>query len=84
MSSPRIGVLALQGAFREHIRAIERCGAETVEIRGRKDLDGLAGLVLPGGESTVMGKLLEEWKLMEPGPVPCAVREYRCWVPVPD
>ncbi len=66
MSSPRIGVLALQGAFREHIRAIERCGAETVEIRGRKDLDGLAGLVLPGGESTVMGKLLEEWKLMEP------------------
>lgn len=65
ISAPRIGVLALQGAFREHIRSLRRCGADAVEIRTRKDLDGLSGLVLPGGESTVMGKLLTEWDMMD-------------------
>lgn len=65
ISAPRIGVLALQGAFREHIRSLRRCGADAVEIRTRKELDGLSGLVLPGGESTVMGKLLTEWDMMD-------------------
>ncbi len=65
MSAPRIGVLAIQGAFREHVRSLRRCGAEAVEIRKKEDLDGLSGLVFPGGESTVMGKLLVEWDMME-------------------
>ena len=64
-SAPRIGVLAVQGAFREHIRSLRRCGAETVELRKREDLEGLSGIVLPGGESTVMGKLLTEWDMMD-------------------
>ena len=64
-SAPRIGVLAIQGAFREHIRSLRRCGAETVELRKREDLEGLSGLALPGGESTVMGKLLMEWNMMD-------------------
>lgn len=62
---PRVGVLALQGAFREHVRSLRRCGVEAVEIRSAEDLDGLSGLVLPGGESTVMGKLLTEWDMMD-------------------
>ncbi|MDO5537481.1 MAG: pyridoxal 5'-phosphate synthase glutaminase subunit PdxT, partial [Desulfovibrionaceae bacterium] len=62
----RIGILALQGAFREHARALERCGAETREIRAQADLDNLDGVVLPGGESTVMGRLLAEEGLMQP------------------
>lgn len=63
--APRIGVLALQGAFREHARALRRCGADVTEVRGREDLEGLSGLALPGGESTVMGKLLMEWDMMD-------------------
>ena len=63
-SAPRIGVLAIQGAFREHVRSLCLCGAETVEIRTREDLEGLSGLVFPGGESTVMGKFLIEWGMM--------------------
>ncbi len=61
-----VGVLALQGAFREHVRALERCGARAREVRDVRDLDGIEGLVLPGGESTVMGRLLREEGLMEP------------------
>jgi 5'-phosphate synthase pdxT subunit len=61
----RIGVLALQGAFREHCWMLERCGAEAVEIRKPEELDGVAGLVIPGGESTTIGKLMIEWGLME-------------------
>lgn len=64
-ASPRIGVLAVQGAFREHIRALRRCGADAVEIRKREDLEGLSALALPGGESTVMGKILAEWDMLE-------------------
>lgn len=52
-----IGVLALQGDVREHVRALSRCGAQTRSIRTLDGLDGLDGLVIPGGESTVMGKL---------------------------
>ena len=55
---PRVGVLALQGAFREHRRCLEACGAEVVEERVPAELDGIAGLVIPGGESTTIGKLL--------------------------
>ena len=57
----RIGVLALQGAFIEHIYALQKLGMETVELRQLEDLkQPLEGLVLPGGESTVQGKLLHE------------------------
>jgi 5'-phosphate synthase pdxT subunit len=50
-------VLALQGAFREHVRALRRLGADTVEVRLPEDLDGLDGLVIPGGESTTIMRL---------------------------
>lgn len=61
----RIGVLALQGAFAEHINILEKLGTETVEIRNRKDLDKpFEGIILPGGESTVMGKLLQELEML--------------------
>ena len=51
---PRIGVLALQGAFREHARVLRKLGAEVSEVRLPEQLDGLDGLVIPGGESTTM------------------------------
>lgn len=60
----KIGVLALQGAFREHRWMIERCGVEALEIRRASDLDSIAGLILPGGESTTIGKLMVDWGLM--------------------
>jgi len=53
----RIGVLALQGAFREHARVLRRLGADVVEVRLPADLAGLDGLVIPGGESTTMARL---------------------------
>lgn len=62
----RIGVLALQGDFREHIRAVERLGAEGRAVRLPRDLDGVDGLIIPGGESTVMGKLMVEYRLDQP------------------
>lgn len=73
MSRLHIGVLALQGAFREHRKAVERCGAEVTEIRLPLDrnggacrgLDRLDGIILPGGESTTMGKLLVDWNLLD-------------------
>ncbi len=61
----KIGVLALPGAFREPRWMLERCGAEAVEVRKPEDLDGLAGRIIPGGESTTIGKLLIEWGLMD-------------------
>src|SRR5262245_41530308 len=61
-----IGVLALQGSFPLHQRALERLGAATRRVRKPGDLEGLAGLVLPGGESTVMARLGEEYGLFEP------------------
>ena len=54
---PRVGVLALQGAFREHARALRAAGADVVEVRLPEQLDGLDGLVSPGGESTTITKL---------------------------
>lgn len=62
----RIGVLALQGDFREHMRAVERAGAEARAVRLSKDLDGLDGLIIPGGESTTIGKLMVAYELVEP------------------
>jgi 5'-phosphate synthase pdxT subunit len=61
-----IGVLALQGDFAEHIVMLRRIGAETVEVRLPRHLDGLDGLIIPGGESTTIGKLAVAYDLMEP------------------
>ncbi len=63
---PHIGVLALQGAFREHVRILRKLGAKVTEVRLPRDLEGLDGLMIPGGESTTIGLLLEEHELMEP------------------
>ena len=63
----RIGVLALQGAFAEHIKKLDKLGVESFEIRQLRDIqDSFDGLILPGGESTVMRKLLYDLKLLEP------------------
>ena len=62
----RVGVLALQGDFQAHERALTRAGAEAVEVRSAADLAGVEGLVIPGGESTTMMKLLLEEKLLDP------------------
>ena len=63
-----IGVLAVQGAFEEHIRALQKLNVHCIEIRKKSDLSAVSldGLVLPGGESTVMGKLLQELELFDP------------------
>ena len=62
---PRIGVLALQGAFREHVRALERLGADVVEVRLPEQLDELDGLVIPGGEATTIMRLAALYGLDE-------------------
>jgi pyridoxal 5'-phosphate synthase pdxT subunit len=62
---PRIGVLAIQGDFAAHAQALEEAGAEAVEVRKPSQLDGLDGLVLPGGESTTFLKFLERDGLIE-------------------
>ena len=64
--SKRIGVLALQGAFREHILSVEALGASTVAVRLPDQLDGLDGLIIPGGESTAIGKLMATYRFYEP------------------
>ena len=66
MTRKRIGVLALQGAFREHRRMFEGLGADTRLVRWPAELDGLDGLVIPGGESTAIAKLLAIHGLYEP------------------
>ncbi len=62
----KIGVLALQGAFIEHEQMLSRLGVETREVRLPKDLVGLDGLIIPGGESTTIGKLAVQYGLIEP------------------
>jgi pyridoxal 5'-phosphate synthase pdxT subunit len=62
----KVGVLALQGAFARHIRAIERLGGAAREVRVPSHLDDVDALILPGGESTTMSKLLESQGLFEP------------------
>ena len=66
----KIGVLALQGAFKEHIEALHKLGVEAVEVRLPEQLEGLDGLIIPGGESTAIGKLAELYGLQE------AIRHY--------
>jgi 5'-phosphate synthase pdxT subunit len=62
----KIGVLALQGAFAEHIAVLRQIGVEGVEVRLPDDLEGVSGLILPGGESTTMRKLIARWELRQP------------------
>jgi pyridoxal 5'-phosphate synthase pdxT subunit len=61
----KFGVLALQGDFAEHQVMLEKLGAEVVQVRLAEQLDGLAGLIIPGGESTTIGKLAVAFKLMD-------------------
>ncbi|MHA7841163.1 MAG: pyridoxal 5'-phosphate synthase glutaminase subunit PdxT [Gammaproteobacteria bacterium] len=60
-----IGVLALQGGFKEHIHHVKQCGAKAREVRLPKHLEGLDGLIIPGGESTTIIPLLHRWQLFE-------------------
>jgi pyridoxal 5'-phosphate synthase pdxT subunit len=71
VARPRIGVLALQGAFREHARVLRSLGADVVEVRLPDELDGLDGLVIPGGESTTILRLAALYGLDE------AIRTFR-------
>jgi 5'-phosphate synthase pdxT subunit len=64
--TPIIGVLAVQGDFAEHINMLESLGATAREVRLPADLDQVDGLILPGGESTAMRKLLHRWDLVKP------------------
>jgi 5'-phosphate synthase pdxT subunit len=61
----RIGVLALQGDVREHVEILRKLGVEPVEVRTIEDLDRLAGLIVPGGESTTIGKIMAESGLLD-------------------
>jgi 5'-phosphate synthase pdxT subunit len=62
----KIGVLAVQGAFAEHIAILREIGVDAVAVRLPGDLEGLAGLIIPGGESTAMRKLIDNWGLRQP------------------
>ena len=62
----KIGVLALQGAFREHLLTLAAIGVEGVAVRLPSDLDDVDGLILPGGESTTLRKLIDRWGLRQP------------------
>ena len=62
----RIGILALQGDFEAHAKALVRAGAEPVEVRTTDELDAVRGLVIPGGESTTMLKLMSYYEMVEP------------------
>lgn len=65
-AAPVIGVMAVQGDFREHLDTLASIGALTREVRLPEDLEGVSGLILPGGESTAMRKLYERWNLVAP------------------
>ncbi|WP_319370530.1 pyridoxal 5'-phosphate synthase glutaminase subunit PdxT [uncultured Ilyobacter sp.] len=62
----KIGVLALQGAFREHIEILKKLGVKCIEVRKKEDLRDIHGIIIPGGESTTIGKLLIDLEIMEP------------------
>jgi 5'-phosphate synthase pdxT subunit len=66
VTTPRIGVLALQGDVREHLAALDAAGVDAVRVRRPSELDEVDGLVVPGGESTTIGKLLVTFDLLEP------------------
>ena len=61
----KIGVLALQGDFREHVEILKKLGVEPVEVRTLEDLEGLAGIIVPGGESTAIGNLMVSSGLLD-------------------
>jgi pyridoxal 5'-phosphate synthase pdxT subunit len=73
----RIGVLALQGAFIEHIHQLGRLGVQTQQVRLPEDLEGLQALIIPGGESTAIGKLMVRYGLMEP--IRSFARQHALW-----
>jgi pyridoxal 5'-phosphate synthase pdxT subunit len=62
---PKVGVLALQGDFREHAEILKELGVEPVEVRDIQDLEGLAGIIVPGGESTAIGNLMVSSGLLD-------------------
>lgn len=62
---PKVGVLALQGDFREHVEILRKMGVEPVEVRKIEDLEGLAGIIVPGGESTTIGRIMVESGLLD-------------------
>jgi len=66
MSTPRVGVLALQGDTREHLAALREAGADATTVRRINELEAVDALVIPGGESTTMSHLLREFELLEP------------------
>ncbi|MDW7740281.1 MAG: pyridoxal 5'-phosphate synthase glutaminase subunit PdxT [Bacillota bacterium] len=61
----KIGVLSVQGAVSEHLRHLERCNVEAVAVKHKESLDSVSGLILPGGESTTIGKLIEVFSLAD-------------------
>ena len=73
MKKPTIGVLALQGAVREHLNMLEECGARGVPIKYPAELPFCSGLIIPGGESTTIGKLMEGGGFLED--IPALARE---------
>ena len=64
--TPTVGVLALQGDVREHVRMLERCGVDAVPVRRERELGAVEGIVIPGGESSTIDKLLRAFELFEP------------------
>jgi 5'-phosphate synthase pdxT subunit len=65
MSSIKIGILALQGDFKEHRQALARLGVDNIEVKLSRDLDDIGGLILPGGESTTILKLMQMYELYD-------------------
>ena len=64
--TPTVGVLALQGDVREHVRMLERCGVHAIRVRRERELGVVDGIVIPGGESSTIDKLLRAFELFEP------------------
>lgn len=62
---PRIGILALQGDYKEHARILETLGVEPVEVRTQEDVQDIAGIIVPGGESTTIGNMMVEYGLLD-------------------
>lgn len=77
MAGKKIGILALQGAFIEHEQAIKKCGAEARQIRTREELEQVDGLIIPGGESTTIGKLMKATRLDEK-----IIEKYQAGMPI--
>ena len=73
MKKPTVGVLALQGAVREHLNMLEQCGARGIPIKYPAELPFCSGLIIPGGESTTIGKLMEGGGFLED--IPALARE---------